>query len=194
MHHNAHQLVVVVVTWVLQLSVLIDTLLRLLRKPLLSIFGHVELHWELKHIIKLDAQHRVKIEIEALQRSDQVAWQGLNARTLVGIDLLLTLFAHVLVVGIEHVASHELVQTRVDRLLVLHSDTDVKEGLNALELVRAGLADDFVCERASKVVLDGFRLRGALDCVLKLVEKLVHVLFDVHLLNHVYWVSVPILE
>ena len=29
---------------------------------------------------------------------------------------------------------------------------------------------------------------------IKLVEKLVHVLFDVHLLNHVYWVSVPILE
>ena len=58
--------------------------------------------------------------------------------------------------------------------------------------MRTRFADDFVRECASKVVLDGLFLRGALDRGLQLIEELVHILLNIFLLNNVHWLSIII--
>lgn len=60
--------------------------------------------------------------------------------------------------------------------------------------MRARLTDNLVGKLASKVILDGLCLGCAFDCTFQLIKQLGQVLFDIHLLNHVDWVAVPVLE
>ena len=60
--------------------------------------------------------------------------------------------------------------------------------------MRASLADDLAREGSSKVVMYCLFLRCAFDRVLKPVQEHVEILFDVHLLNYVDWLSFPVFK
>jgi len=60
--------------------------------------------------------------------------------------------------------------------------------------MRASLADDFVCELPSEVVLNRFFLRCSFDSGLETVHEHREVLLDVHLLKDVYWLTLPVFK
>ncbi len=60
--------------------------------------------------------------------------------------------------------------------------------------MRACLADNFISEFTAKVILDCLLLWGALDCSLESVQEHSQILFDVHLLEHIYWLALPVFE
>ena len=121
MNDNAHELVVVVFAAVLHGEVIA---LFLLREVLLREVGHVQRVRELIEVVDFNSHHRVKIELEALQRGDQVARQCLDTGALERIHLLIALLTLVLVVSIKHVARYESLEPLNDRLFVFDRDTN----------------------------------------------------------------------
>lgn len=189
-HHDADQLVVVVVALILHRKLVSFCFLL---QVLLGEVGHVKGVREFIEVVDFHAHHRVEIELKSLQRRDQVAGQRLNARPLQRVHFLVTLFALILVVRVQNVTRYKGLEPLNDRLAVFDGDPDREERFNPFILVRTSLADDLVGQSASKVVLNGLGLGSPFDRSLQLVKQLVHVLLNVLLLNHVNGLSVVVL-
>ena len=93
-YHNALELELVVVPWMLEgliislLWLVFSTFSRLLFllssllpscQALLSVWQHVEIEWELPIVVDLDPHHAIKIKLEPLESDDEVARQLLDA-------------------------------------------------------------------------------------------------------------------
>jgi len=82
----------------------------------------------------------------------------------------------------------------LESLLVLDWDTEREESLSPRVVVRAVLADNLVRKLASEVVLNRLLLGGSLDSILKSIQEHSEVLLDVHLLEDVDGLTLPVFE
>lgn len=100
----------------------------LLVQVLLGVGRHVQLSWELKVVVDLNANHPIKVELKSLERGDQVLGELLDAGSLERIDLLITFVALILVAILKHVTADEGLHTLRETLLVFDGHSDVQEG------------------------------------------------------------------
>lgn len=95
---------------------------------------------------------------------------------------------------LKHVTLDEGLHALVDGLLVFNRHSQVQELLGTIVLMGTRLTDDLICVHATEMVMDSFLLLSSLDRVLKFVQENTQVLFNVHLLDHVHGVAVPVFE
>lgn len=208
-HDNTLELELIVVLWMLE-GLLISLswgvfstfsrLLLLLSGPLpsaetlLSIWQHIELERELPIVVDLDSHHAIEIKLEPLQSDDKVARQLLDASPFQGIDLLVALSAQVGIVPFKHISLDKGAQTFLDRPFVFDWHTERHKWLTSLILVRTALANHLRGKCASKVGLDCLLLSTSLDCALKSIQEHLQEFINVHLLQHVGGLAVPVFE
>src|SRR5665811_426946 len=84
------------------------------------VWEDVEFHGELEVCVDFDFPHGIEIELESLQMYHEMIGEMVEAHTLSGIHLAVACAAHVLVVAIKHITSHEQIQRLLQCALVLH--------------------------------------------------------------------------
>lgn len=143
-HDNTDQVVLVVLGWLAHFDLLRQLFIFIISFILLSFFGvlilflflvevllgvlmQVDLHLEFEVIVQLLSNHEIKVEIEALEGRDQISWAVLDARAFQRINLLVTLFAVVLIVLIQEVTRNEGLHALIEILLVLDWDSKREE-------------------------------------------------------------------
>lgn len=156
MYHDALELELVVVPWMLEWLVIslvwgifstFSRFLLLLGSPLpscktlLCIWEHVELKWELPIVVDLDSHHAIEIELEPLESDDEVSRQLLDASPLESVDLLVALGTKVGIVTFQHVPLDKGAQTLLNRSFVFDWYTEGHKRLTSLILVRTALAN-----------------------------------------------------
>lgn len=60
--------------------------------------------------------------------------------------------------------------------------------------MRTSFADYFICKSATKMVLNCLGLRSTFDCRLKSVHEHVEIFLNVHLLNNIDWLTLPVFK
>ena len=85
-------------------------------------------------------------------------------------------------------------QTFLDRSFVFDWHAEGHKWFPSYILVRTALADHLRGSCASKVGLDCLLLRASLDGTLKSIQEHLQELLDVHLLQHVGGLAVPVFE
>ena len=66
---------------------------------LLTVWSHVQVHWEGAVVIKLDLLHRVKIKLESLKLQDEDIRKSFDRASLQRISLHITLFTVICVIS-----------------------------------------------------------------------------------------------
>ena len=159
----------------------------LARDVLLRVGFHIKLSWEGTVVIHLVFLHCIKVEFKALQLEKQHIGQPLDRASFQCVALQLALLTVKCVVALEHLTFHKAFQAFKNGLFVLYLDRDSHEGLFALCVMWAALADELISEAAIEEVLHDLLLLGTLNQVLNPVDQHVEELVNVSLHHWIDW-------